>query len=385
MTNNQTLAAHAKDVFVPNYRPAPVVLDRGEGAYVFDIEGRRYLDMVAGIAVSALGHGHSKLTKALQAQSGRLLHTSNLYLNQPAIDLADRLVAHSFAERIFFCNSGAEANEACIKTARRFAFARGDAERNRIVTFTHSFHGRTYGALTATAQPKYHEGFGPMPEGFDYIEYGDADALRRAVSAKTAAILLEPIQGEGGVNLPPSGFLSTCRQLADDSGALLIFDEVQAGVGRTGKMFAHQHESVAPDLMAVAKGVGGGLPLGAMAATARVAEVMQPGTHGTTYGGSPLACIAGTVVMDEVAQPGFMDNVVRQGQALMDGLDAVNRRCSVFSKIRGRGLMIGAQLSDQAAFDAKDVVAECRKEGVLVHVAGQRVLRLLPPLIIEAE
>ena len=230
MTNNQTLAAHAKDVFVPNYRPAPVVLDRGEGVYVFDIEGRRYLDMVAGIAVSVLGHAHPRLTQAIQTQAGKLLHTSNLYWNQPSIDLADRLVAHCFGDRVFFCNSGAEANEACLKTARRFAYINGQPERTRIVSFERSFHGRTYGALTATAQPKYHEGFGPMPEGFDYLPYGDVEALRAAVTNKTAAILLEPIQGEGGVNLPPSGFLEACRTIADDNGALLIFDEVQSGI-----------------------------------------------------------------------------------------------------------------------------------------------------------
>ncbi len=383
MSNNQTLAAHAKDVFVPNYRPAPVVLDRGEGAYVFDIEGRRYLDMVAGIAVSALGHAHPRLTEVLQQQAAKLLHTSNLYLNRPAIELADRLVSHCFAERVFFCNSGAEANEACIKAARRFAYSNGEHERVRIVSFTRSFHGRTYGALTATAQPKYQEGFGPMPGGFDYVEYGDPEALSKVLTERTAAILLEPVQGEGGVNLPPSGFLAECRRLADQAGALLIFDEVQCGVGRTGKMFAHQHESVAPDLMAVAKGIGGGLALGAMVSTARVADALQPGTHGTTYGGGPLACAAGTVVMDEVAQAGFMDNVSRRGQLLLEELDRLNQRYQTFSKIRGRGLMVGAELRDDAGFEAKDLVTECRREGVLVHVAGPTVLRLVPPLIID--
>ena len=382
MTNNQTLAAHAKDVFVPNYRPAPVVIDRGEGVYVYDIEGRRYLDMVAGIAVTALGHAHPALVNAIQQQAAKLLHTSNLYLNRPALDLADRLVAHCFGERVFFCNSGAEANEACIKAARRFAHAAGQSERFRIVTFTKSFHGRTYGALSATAQPKYHEGFGPMPEGFDYIPYGDADALRAVVSDRTAAILIEPVQGEGGVNLPPTGFLNTCRTLADENGALLIFDEVQTGAGRTGKMFAHQYEAIAPDLMAVAKGIGGGMPIGAMVATARVAEVMQPGTHGTTYGGNPLACAAATAVIDEVAKPGFLEHVSQIGQLLLERLDEVNSRHGVFSKIRGRGLMVGAELVEQAPFGSADIVTECRREGVLVHVAGPRVLRLVPPLVL---
>ncbi len=383
MTNNQTLAAHAKDVFVPNYRPAPVVLDRGEGVYLYDIEGRRYLDMVAGIAVSALGHAHPRLTEVLQTQAAKLLHTSNLYLNRPALDLADRLVAHCFGDRVFFCNSGAEANEACIKAARRFAYMNGDRERNRIVSFERSFHGRTYGALTATAQPKYHEGFGPLPGGFDYAPYGDASALEALVTEKTAAILLEPVQGEGGVNLAPSGFLAECRRIADRKGALLIFDEVQSGIGRTGKMFAHQHEPVAPDLMAVAKGIGGGLALGAMVATGRVAEVMQPGSHGTTYGGSPLACAAGVAVIDEVVKPGFMERVARVGQLLLERLDQLNQRHGVFSAIRGRGLIVGAELTEQAPFDAKDIVAECRAEGVLVHVAGPRVLRLVPPLILS--
>lgn len=384
MTDNRSFAARAQAVLTPNYRPPPLVLERGEGVYAFDIEGRRYLDMTAGIAVSALGHAHPRLIEALRAQLDRLLHTSNLYLNRPSIELAERLVAASCADRVYFCNSGTEANEAALKLARRYAHDRGHAERYRIVSFSDSFHGRTFGALSATAQPKYHEGFGPMPEGFDYLPLGDLGALASAVDHRTAGVIVEPIQGEGGVNLPPAGFLRACRDACDAAGAVLIFDEVQAGVGRTGRVFAHEHEGVVPDVMTLAKGLGGGMPLGALVARDEVGRSFGLGTHGSTYGGNPMACTAGTVMMDTVAQPAFLAHVTEVGARLRQGLEAIGSKTGLFQTVRGRGLMLGVQLAEGVPFDAPAVVEAARAEGLLVHVAGPRVLRLLPPLILQA-
>lgn len=379
-----TFPTRAEAVFTPNYRPAPIVLDHGEGCYVTDTEGHRYLDLVSGIAVSQLGHNHPALVAAIREQAGKILHTSNLYLNQPAIELAEGIVERCFADRVLFCNSGAEANEAAIKIARRAAHDRGDADRHEIITFTQSFHGRTYGSLTATAQPKYHEGFGPMVPGFRYLTYGDVEALEAAVGPKTAAIMLEPMQGEGGVRPAPEGFLAEVRRIADANGALVIFDEVQVGFGRTGALFCHQLDGVTPDIMALAKGIGGGTPLGAMVCTAEVGASLVPGTHGTTYGGSPLACAAGNVVLAHVAQEGFLAHVRDVGAHLQAGLRALNEEFGVFSEVRGRGLLVGAELKPDVSFDAKAIVHACRAQGVLAHIAGLRVLRLAPPLVLTA-
>ncbi len=386
MGDNSTYVNRAKGVFTPNYQPAPLVIDRGEGCYVWDVEGRRYLDMVAGIAVSALGHAHPALVEAIRAQAGKLLHTSNLFLNRPAVELAEKLVQQTFADQIFFCSSGAEANEAAIKLARRYAFSKGEKDRHRILSFDRSFHGRTMGALTATAQPKYHEGFAPLVPGFEYLPYGDIEALERAMGPQVAAILLEPIQGEGGVRSAPPGFLAACRRLADQHGALLILDEVQTGFGRTGKLFAHEHEGVTPDIMAMAKGIGGGLPLGAIATKKEVGAALVVGTHGTTYGGNPVACAAGNVIIDTVSQPAFLSRVESIGQRLMEGLRRLNGKHGAFAEVRGRGLIVGAEIRSGLGFQAKEVVAACRGRGVLIHVAGPEVLRLVPPLILgEAE
>lgn len=375
------LAAAAAAVFTPNYRPAPIALSRGEGAYVWDADGRRYLDMTAGIAVSALGHAHPGVLAAIRAQSQAILHTSNLYLNEPSIALAERLVARSFAERVFFCNSGAEANEASIKLARRYAYKRGEVERTEVISFTQSFHGRTYGALRATAQPKFQEGFGPMPAGFTYLEAGDVAALKAAASDKTAAIMLEPVQGEGGVRPQPPGFIRACRELADQVGALLIFDEVQTGIGRTGALFAYELEGVAPDIMSLAKGLGGGLPIGAMLCTEAVGQALDYGSHGTTFGGNPVACKVGCVVLDAI-DAALLSHVNAMGARLKAGLEAMG---GVFSEVRGRGLLVGAELADPE-LQAGAVVDRMREGGVLGHVAGARVLRFLPPLTItEAE
>ncbi len=385
MSEPTALIQRAEKVFTPNYRPAPIVLQGGDGCEVYDTEGGRYLDLVSGIAVSALGHNHPALVKAIRAQAGRILHTSNLYLNEPAIDLAELLVAGSFADSVYFCNSGAEANEAAIKVARRYAWDQGQKDRVQIISFDKSFHGRTYGALTATAQPKYHEGFGPMPGGFDYAPYGDVAALEAMVSDKTAAVMIEPIQGEGGVRMPPDGYLQEIRRICDAHGALLIFDEVQVGVGRTGVLFAHQFEGVTPDIMSLAKGIGGGLPLGAMVCRRAVGASLIPGTHATTYGGNPMACAAGAVVLRHVQTPECLAQINQVGAVLSRGLAQIGESCGVFSQVRGRGLLIGAQLKDGVSFDAKAIVNAAREQGVLAHIAGLRVLRLAPPLILTAD
>jgi predicted acetylornithine/succinylornithine family transaminase len=379
----QDWVARAGRVFTPNYRPAPLVLARGEGCTVVDATGRRYLDLVSGIAVSALGHNHPRLVEAIQAQAGEILHTSNLYLNKPSIELAERLVEHSFGDRVFFCNSGAEANEACIKLARRYHHARGEPERVEIVSFRRSFHGRTMGALAATAQPKYHQGFEPLPGGFIHLDVGFTGALNEVTGPRTAAVMIEPVQGEGGVHPVPVGFLQHLRARCDEVGALLIVDEVQSGVGRTGDLFAYMASGIRPDLMAVAKGLGGGMPLGAMVATEAVARALVPGTHGTTYGGSPIACAAGCVVMDEVIKPEFLAHVRRQGDALMRGLRAMSP--GRFVEVRGRGLIIGAELSGSCPYTSADVVAAARDEGILAHTAGLNTLRLVPPLTLGSE
>lgn len=379
----QELIAKAEQLFTPNYKPAPIVLDRGEGVWVWDKEGNKYLDLVSGIAVSALGHGHPALVEAIKTQAEKLLHTSNLYWNQPAIELAERVLSSCFGERIYFCNSGAEANETAIKLARRSAYDRGDKERVEIITFDQSFHGRTMGALAATAQPKYHLGFEPLPAGFRYAKYGDVAGLETMVTEKTAAIMLEPLQGEGGVRTAPPGFLGAARRIADAKGALLIFDEVQVGFGRTGKMFCHQHEGVAPDIMTLAKGIGGGLPLGAMVTTAHIAKSLVVGTHATTFGGNPVATAAGRVVFDALSAPGFLENVTAVGDQLRQGLAEIGRKTGVFSEVRGLGLLIGAELAADVKIEAKAIVDACRVQGVLAHIAGPRVLRLAPPLILQ--
>lgn len=379
--STSTWIERARSVFTPNYRPAPVVLERGEGVYLFDLDGRRYLDLVSGIAVSALGHGHPAVRQAIQEQADLLLHTSNLYWNQPSIRLAEKLVERSFADRVFFCSSGAEANEACIKLARRYHFARGEPERNEIVSFRNSFHGRTMGALAATAQPKYHEGFQPLPGGFVHLDVGDP--LEPVLGDRTAAVLVEPVQGEGGVRPVPDAYLRDLRAACDRVGALLIVDEVQCGVGRTGDLFAVERSGVRPDLMALAKGLGAGMPLGAMLATESVAEALQPGTHGTTYGGNPLACAVGLAAFQVIEQPDFLASVGRVGARLEAGLQRLVDAHPDLVEVRGRGLMLGVGVRPGADLTAYLVVAELRQRGVLAHVAGPETVRFVPPLILD--
>ncbi len=371
----------AREVYTPNVVPAPLLLERGQGTRVYDSEGREYIDAIGGIAVSVLGHAHPRLVEVLTDQISKLFHTSNLFLNGPAVELALTLKEVCFADRFFFCNSGAEANEGAIKLARRYQWTQGQKSKHHIISFNKGFHGRTYGALAATPQPKYHEGFAPMPEGFSSVDYGNVEELRAVVNEDTAAILIEPIQGEGGINISPTGFLAECRKLANEYQALLIFDEVQTGCGRTGNIFAYEHEGVEPDIISMAKGIAGGLPLGVVGATSVVAEAFQPGTHNSTYSGNPLSCRAGLAVLEIITAPGFLASVQKKGQWLQSELKRVGQ--DVFSDVRGRGLLVGAELRPDAPMNAADVVAQARQLGLLIHVAGSNVVRFAPPLIIS--
>jgi acetylornithine/N-succinyldiaminopimelate aminotransferase len=366
----------------PSFARADLAFERGDGVWLTTADGERYLDMMAGIAVCALGHGHPHLVEALKAQADRLWHVSNLYTVPEQEALAHRLTEATFADRVFFTNSGAEALECAIKTARRFHWVAGRPERFRIVTFEGAFHGRTLATLAAGGQKKYLEGFGPKVEGFDQVPFGDEAALRAAIGPETAAILIEPIQGEGGVRPVPPAFLAMLRALCDEHGLLLIFDEVQCGLGRTGHLYAHQGYGVTPDILASAKGIGGGFPLGACLATEAAAAGMTPGSHGTTYGGNLLAMAAGNAVLDVVLAPGFLEGVRDRGLRLKQKLAAlVDLHPAIFAEVRGEGLLLGLKCRAPAG----DVVAAGRRHRVLTISAGDNVVRIVPPLIVSEE
>jgi len=364
---------------LPIYARADLAFERGEGVWLVARDGERYLDFGAGIAVNVLGHAHPHLVRALTEQAAKLWHTSNLYEIPEGERLAQRLVDNTFADVAFFTNSGAEALEAAIKMARRYHSARGEPERFRILTFEGAFHGRTLATIAAGGQPKYLEGFGPKVEGFDQVPFGDHEALKNAVTPGTGAILIEPIQGEGGVRSVPPQCLRGLRQLCDERGMLLIFDEVQTGVGRTGKLFAHEWSGVSPDIMAIAKGIGGGFPMGACLATAEAAKGMTVGSHGTTFGGNPLAMAVGNAVLDIVLAPGFLRHVEQMGLLLKQRLaEMKDRHPAIVAEIRGQGLMVGLRTH----IPNTDLVAAARRQKLLTIAAGDNVVRLLPPLIV---
>ncbi len=357
---------------------APIAFERGEGCWLVATNGDRYLDFAGGIAVNSLGHCHPHLVSALTAQAAKLWHVSNLYQVPGQERLAERLVANSFADRVFFTNSGAEALECAIKTARRHHYVNGNPERFRIITFEGAFHGRTLATIAAGGQKKYLEGFGPKVEGFDQVPFCDLAAVRAAITAETAAILIEPLQGEGGIRELPEGALAALRRICDEHGLLLILDEVQTGVGRTGKLFAYQWTDAEPDIVAIAKGIGGGFPMGACLATEDAAAGMTPGTHGTTFGGNPLAMAVGNAVLDVVLADGFLDEVSRKGLLLKQGLASVaDDFPQVIAEIRGIGLMGGIKCKVANTELAKAM----RAERLLAVPAGDNVVRLLPPLI----
>jgi len=381
MATQAELAERAYAVTTTNYRPAPIVFERGEGMWLYDAEGKRYLDFAAGIAVSALGHNHPALTTAIAEQARKLLHVSNLWINRPAVELMERLTAISFADRVYFANSGAEANEAALKIARRYHQAvRGDTRRHRFVCTTGSFHGRTWAAISATGQPKYHEGFGPLVPGFDHVPYGDVAAVEAAITDETAAVFVEPIQGEGGILVPADGYLEALRALCDRVGILLILDEVQTGVGRTGRWFAYQHSTVTPDIMTLAKGLGGGVPIGAMLCTEEVGRGFVPGVHASTYGGNPLVCAASLAVFRTLDEDRLLANAESTGELLGAGLDDLAG--TVDGAVEGRGLgLMRALAVDPEAVDRRAVKAACEARGLLITLAGPDALRLTPPLI----
>jgi len=383
------LVALGKRRYLPVYRPREVILERGDGARLWDRDGRDYVDFAAGIAVCGLGHNDPDLVAALTAQAGRLWHTSNVFYSEPPLRLADELVAASrFAERVFLCNSGAEANEAAIKLVRRWATAQGRApERRVIVTCRGSFHGRTLAAVTATAQPKYHEGYEPLPGGFRYVDFNDAAQLEAAMAdGDVCAVLVEPVQGEGGVMPAAPGFLQAVRALCDRFDALLVLDEIQCGMGRTGDLFAHWQDDVTPDIVTLAKALGGGFPIGALLVGPKAAEVMQFGAHGTTFGGNPLAAAVARAALRKLASPEIAANVRRQSLALRDGLAGIDRGSRLFAEVRGRGLMIGAVLHPDHGGRAGDILDIAAAHGLFLLQAGPDVLRFVPPLnITDAE
>ena len=384
MTNQEwiEMADHA---LFGNIRPAPIVLTEGSGCRVKDVEGRHYLDLCAGVAVVSVGHGHPLLADAIAMQARRLMHVSNLFYNDRSIELADAIVKRTGFGRVFFCNSGAEANEALLKLARRYHYDRNDRSRTHIVATAHSFHGRTMGALSMTGQPKYHEGMGPLVGDIEHVPYGDLVAMKSVVGARTAAVIVEPIQGEGGVVVPPDDYLAGLRALCDAQGALLLFDEVQTGYARTGRFLGREWSGVWPDACALAKGIGAGFPLGAMAVSERLANALPPGTHATTYGGNPLACAAGLAVLEIIAREDLVRRADQRGVYLAQELAgiAADPTIPAAQASRGRGLLQGLVLAPSVAPAA--VLTEIREQGVLLSLAGGNVLRFTPPLCVTED
>jgi acetylornithine/N-succinyldiaminopimelate aminotransferase len=377
---NQELVQRAHAVLFQNYRTQPIALVRGEGTNVFDADGKQYLDFIGGIATVSVGHANPRVREALLEQSKLLWHASNLYVTEPQVRLAEKLTSKTRTlKRAFFCNSGTEANEALIKMARHFHVVNGHPERIEILCFHNSFHGRTMGSLAATGQPKYQQGFGPLPQGFRFLDYGDAAQLEAAVGPHTCAVLLEPMQGEAGVMTPPKGYLQKVRELCDRHGAVMLLDEVQTGMGRTGAYFAHQHDGIEPDAMSLAKGIAGGMPLGGVLATEKLAAVMTPGTHASTFGGNPLATAAACAVM-ELLEGGLVEQVQRAGARLSERLSDIRRSTPRAAGERGQGLLRALLLSEDLG--AK-VVAKARELGLLVNAIGERVIRLAPPLTVS--
>ena len=372
---------HLLSLFAPIRMP--MVMARGEGARLWDSEGKEYLDFVSGgRAVTGLGHCHPKVTEAIRRQAGILMHVSNDFYSEPQLLLAERLTALFPGSRCFLCNSGAEANEAAIKLARKYGYQSGGAEKHEIVSALKSFHGRTLGALAATGQPKYHRGFAPLPDGFLHLPYNDVEALRGAVGARTAGVLLEPVLGESGVYPATAEFLAAARELCDANGAALVLDEVQTGMGRTGKMFAYEHYQVAPDVLVVAKGLGGGFPIGAILAREPVASAFEPGDHASTFGGGPLPAAAALAVLEVMAEENLVDKAARLGRRLAQGLADIESNTPLVEEVRARGLMIAVDLAQPKAAWVK---RECAARGLLINTVGDGMLRLLPPMVLSEE
>ncbi len=371
----------ADQVITQTYARYPLALVKGEGCTLYDDRGREYTDFIAGIAVCNLGHAHPKLVKVVAEQAGTLWHVSNLFYTKPQAELAEWLTSRSFADRVFFANSGAESNEAAIKLARKYFQDQGQPQRHRVVSMQQSFHGRTMATLSATGQEKVRKGFDPILDGFDFVPFNDIEDLSCTVGPSTCAVMLEPIQGEGGVVFPDPEYLSQVRKLCDETGCLLIFDEVQTGVGRTGKLFAHEHFEVTPDIMTLAKALGNGIPIGAMLATEKVAAAFTPGAHATTFGGSPLVTAVALKVLQILDEEGIVDRSAEMGDYLTARLAGLKEKHSAIEAVRGKGLMVGVQLAGPGA----DVVTACMERGYLINCIQDKVLRLAPPLVISRE
>jgi len=369
----------ADRVIATTYSRFPIVLTQGEGCTLFDINGTPYTDFVAGIAVCNLGHAHPGIAQALADQAGRLVHVSNLYYTIPQIALAEWLVEHSFADRVFFCNSGAEANEAAIKLARKYHKDRGAPDRFRIITMEGSFHGRTMATLSATGQVKIHKGFEPLVDGFDTVPFNDLEAVRDAITGETCAVMLEPIQGEGGVQYPAPGYMENLRKLCDEEGLLLVFDEVQTGMGRTGKLFSYEHFGITPDIMTLAKALANGLPMGAMLAIEEVAASFTPGSHASTFGGTPLVASAAVAAAKILVEEGLLQHCERVGAYFKDRLLELKGKYAFIQEVRGIGLLLGLDL----ACDGTPVVKACMEQGFLINCTQEHVLRFIPPLVVQ--
>lgn len=385
MTKQSINRATYDQVMLPIYSPAEFIPVKGMGSRVWDQQGKSYIDFAGGIAVLALGHAHPALNQALKEQSEQLWHVSNIFTNEPALRLAQKLIDNTFAERVFFANSGAEANEAAFKLARHYAITRHSPYKTKIIAFHHAFHGRTLFTVSVGGQPKYADGFGPKPADIVHIPFNDLEAVKAVIDDHTCAVVLEPVQGEGGVTAATPEFMRRLRELCDKHQALLVLDEVQTGMGRTGKLFAYMNYDVTPDIITTAKALGGGFPLSAMLTTHEIASVMGVGTHGTTYGGNPLACAVGNVAFDLINTPEVLEGVEKRYQWIVDELVAINQTYDVFSQIRGQGLLIGAQLAPQYKGKAKELLGLAAKHGLMMLNAGADVMRFTPSLIITQE
>lgn len=375
------IMALADENIMNTYKRFPIVLEKGSGAKVWDVNGKEYIDFVSGIAVCNLGHSHPQVIAAVKGQLENLTHVSNLYYTEPQAQLAKLLVDNSFADKVFFCNSGAEANEAAIKLARKYAHENMGPEKFELITMKDSFHGRTMATITATGQEKFQFGFTPLLEGFTYVPFNDLQALEARISDKTCGIMLEPIQGEGGVNIPDDNYLGSIREICDRHGILLIIDEVQTGMGRTGKFFAYEHSGIKPDIMTLAKALGNGFPIGAMLATDKIAKAFVPGNHASTFGGNPLAMAAANATVKTMLQEGLLEHCRKMGDYFLLKLKKMQQKHEIIKEVRGKGLMLAAQLN----IECSEIVNECLKRGLLLISAGSKTLRFVPPLIITAQ
>ncbi|HDM8209443.1 TPA: aspartate aminotransferase family protein [Vibrio campbellii] len=384
-TENKVERGLFDEVMVPCYNPMEMIPVKGEGSRIWDQNGNEYIDFAGGIAVSCLGHCHPVMVNALTEQGNKLWHLSNVMTNEPALRLAKKLTEVSFAERVFFANSGAEANEAALKLARRYAADVHGTEKSEIIAFKQGFHGRTFFTVTVGGQAAYSDGFGPKPGDVTHLPYNDIEALQAHMSDHTCAVMMEPLQGEGGIIPPTPEFAQAVRELCDKHNALLIFDEVQTGNGRTGHFYAYQGLGITPDILSTAKSLGGGFPIGAMLTTAKLAEHMKVGTHGSTYGGNPLACAVAEAVVDEVTKPEVLAGVLEREVMFREGLEKINAKYNIFSEVRGKGLLLGAALNEEWQGRARDVLVAAGKQGLMVLVAGANVVRFTPSLVITQQ